>query len=197
MLKPGGRPAITVWADASEHRMYEAVFSSISRRLGIPYEAAGRPFLFGELLDLESLLNDSGCSDVQAETREFDITCPSADMWARLTVMAAAAIPAFRELSDEDRNALAPGVAPDVGDLLPTACLWLVGGHSTAVALRHRRCMTSVRPAKFEHAAGAKLTIARYSGHLRPHRCAPGRIDGAAGRTRSTAQRLGAGPRVR
>jgi len=59
VLKPGGRPAITVWADASEHRMYEAVFSSISRRLGIPYEAAGRPFLFGELLDLESLHPES------------------------------------------------------------------------------------------------------------------------------------------
>jgi len=119
VLKPGGRFAFTVWADVSEHPLLEVMFRSISERLSVPYEAASKPFTFGPLSSLTALLSDAGYREVREETRSFEATFPASDRWAQLTVMgAAAALPAFRDLSDADRNALMPGVASDAADVI-------------------------------------------------------------------------------
>jgi ubiquinone/menaquinone biosynthesis C-methylase UbiE len=119
VLKPGGRFAFTVWGDPNQHPLMGAMFRSISERLGVPFEATAKPFMFGPLADLVSLLGNAGYREIQEETRSFDATFPSADRWVQMTVMgAAAAIPAFRDLSADDRDALIPGVASDVGDMI-------------------------------------------------------------------------------
>lgn len=119
VLKPGGRFAFTVWADISEHPLMNAMFQSISQRLGVPIESVGKPFMFGSLSDLTALLSNAGYREIREETRSFEANFPSSDRWAQLTVMgAAAAIPAFRDLSDADRDALIPGVASDVADMI-------------------------------------------------------------------------------
>ena len=119
ILRPGGRFAFTVWADASEHPLLEALFRSISERLSVSYSSFFPPFFFFPPPALVSLLGDAGYREIREETRSFEATFPSPERWAQLTVMgAAAALPAFRDLSEADRNALIPGVASDVGDAI-------------------------------------------------------------------------------
>lgn len=119
VLKPGGRLAFTVWADATEHPLYEAVFKSVAAKINVPYESVSTPFRFGDLVALTSLLSDAGYSDVQQSTEAFDVSFPSPDRWAQLSVMgAAAAVPAFGEMSAEQRTAVASEVAVEVGELL-------------------------------------------------------------------------------
>jgi len=119
VLKPGGRFAFTVWANKSEHPLMEAMFESISKRLGVPIEATAKPFMFGPLADLASLLSNAGYREIQEETKSFQVTFPQSDRWAQLSVMgAAAAIPAFQDLSADDRADLIPGVASDIGDMI-------------------------------------------------------------------------------
>ena len=97
----------------------EAMFGSISQRLGVPIEATAKPFMFGPLADLVSLLSNAGYREIQEETKSFQVTFPQSDRRAQRTVMgAAAAIPAFRDLSADDREALIPGVASDVGAMI-------------------------------------------------------------------------------
>jgi len=119
VLKPGARFAFTVWADSTEHPLLASMFRSISQRLGVPIEAAAKPFMFGPLADLTALLSNAGYRDIQEESRSFEATFPSSDRWAQLTVMgAAAALPAFRDIPAADRDALIPGVVSDVGDMI-------------------------------------------------------------------------------
>ncbi|MBT3942556.1 MAG: methyltransferase domain-containing protein [Chloroflexi bacterium] len=119
VLKPGGRLTLTVWADAGEHPLYEAVFRSVSNRIEVPYEMVARPFLFGSLSDVSSLLKGAGFGEVKESSESFDVSFPSPDRWAQLSVMgAAAAVPAFGDLSPEERGALGPAVAAEVKDLL-------------------------------------------------------------------------------
>lgn len=119
VLKPGGRLAFTVWADASEHPLYEAVFKSVATKIDVPYESVSTPFKFGELSALSSLLSEAGFNDVSQATESFEVSFPSPDRWAQLSVMgAAAAVPAFGELSNEQRISVASEVAEELGDLL-------------------------------------------------------------------------------
>ena len=121
VLKPGGRLAMSVWADASEHPLYETMFHSISGRLGVPYEDVSKPFSFGGPTELKTLLSVVGFRDVRVVTKSQDASFTSPELWVQMTVQAAAAaIPAFAELSEDERRGLAPGVAEDVDELFRT-----------------------------------------------------------------------------
>ncbi|MDP6821749.1 MAG: methyltransferase domain-containing protein [Dehalococcoidia bacterium] len=119
VLKPGGRLTFTVWADVAEHPLFEAVFRSVAAKINAPYDAVTKPFKFGDLDALSSLLGESGYREVRETTQSFDVSFPSPARWTHLSVMgAAAAIPEFGALSNEERSALATEVGSEVSELL-------------------------------------------------------------------------------
>lgn len=115
VLKPGGQLAISVWASADDHPLYRAVFQSVSDRLNVPFEDVARPFSFGDPSRLETVLNSAGFRDVRTFSESMEAVFSSPESWLRLTVQgAAAAIPAFGEMSESERGGVVPGVVDDV-----------------------------------------------------------------------------------
>ena len=118
VLKPGGRLAFSVWADTAHHTLLPGIFRSIADRIGVPVETTTIPFSFGDDPYIESLLQDAGFRDITVVTETHEAVCDGADRWIRLCIMAAAApIPAFGELSEEQRAALVSEVTEDISEL--------------------------------------------------------------------------------
>ena len=83
----------------------------------MPIEAAAKPTSFGDADEIRSMLNAAGFSNVEVNKRSDLTTFPDVDSFMKLTVQgAAAAIPAFGELTDEEQVDLAAGVEADTVD---------------------------------------------------------------------------------
>ena len=117
VLKPGGSLAISLWASIDEHPLWNALFTTVATRLNVPIEAVAKPTSFGDADEIRSMLNAAGFSNVEVNKRSDLTTFPDVDSFMKLTVQgAAAAIPAFGELTDEERVDLAAGVEADTVD---------------------------------------------------------------------------------
>jgi hypothetical protein len=83
------------------------MFKSISSFLDVPMEVAAKPFTFGGSAPIKTMLDDAGFSDINITKRSSDSVFGPPESFVMLTVMgAAAAIPAFGELSDEEKQSL-------------------------------------------------------------------------------------------
>lgn len=119
VLKPGGTVAASVWVTVDELPVWEAVFTSVAKRLDVPMDSVSVPNSLGYPDRLEATFKDAGFSDTQVNKRTTDAAFGPADSFVKLMVMgAAAAIPAFGALSDEEKQALVPGVAADAADVV-------------------------------------------------------------------------------
>lgn len=119
VLKPGGTIAISVWESVDKFPVWEAVFKSVSTRINVSMDAVTVPNSFGGADPLEAMLSDAGFSNIQINSRSKESSFAPADDFLKLMVMgAAAAIPAFGELSDEERQALGPQVAADTSEIV-------------------------------------------------------------------------------
>ena len=119
VLKPGGSLAVSVWASVDEFPVWKALFESVSSQINVPVDALAKPNSYGGPDLLESMLNDAGFSNVAINKRSKESAFKPAASFANLMVMgAAAAIPAFADLSDEKRQNLGPQVESDAADVL-------------------------------------------------------------------------------
>jgi len=119
VLKPGGTVAASVWATVDELPVWEVVFTSVATRLDVPMESVTVPNSFGYQDKLEALFTDAGFSNAQVNKRSTEAAFGPADSFVKLMVMgAAAAIPAFGALSDEEKQALVPGVEADTAEII-------------------------------------------------------------------------------
>ncbi len=119
VLKPGGTLAVSVWASADEFPVWETLFTSASKRLNVPIESVSIPNSFGGSEPLESMFAEAGFSNVQINKKSKESTFAPAAMFVKLMVMgAAAAIPAFGELTDEERQELGSQIAADTSEIV-------------------------------------------------------------------------------
>lgn len=118
VLRPSGRLAVSVWASIEQHALFGSLFRSVAHRLNVPIDAAAKPYSFSDPGDLKTLLSQVGFQSVEVTTESMDATFTSPESWVKLSVQgAAAAIPAFGELSDEERAALIPGIEDDLTEV--------------------------------------------------------------------------------
>ena len=119
VLKPGGKLAVAVWASSDEFPVWKALFTSASEQINVPIEALSIPNSFGGPEPLANMFTDAGFSNVQINKRSKESAFAPADAFVKLMVMgAAAAIPAFAELTDEEKQALEPKVRADTAKIV-------------------------------------------------------------------------------
>lgn len=107
VLKPGGLTAISLWAPVEEFPLRDQMFNSIAKFLNVPLEVAAKPFTFGGSEPMQSMLDDAGFSDIVITTRSNESVFGPPESFVKLTVMgAAAAIPTFGELTDEEKQSV-------------------------------------------------------------------------------------------
>lgn len=122
VLKPGGSLAISLWASVDEIPLWHQMFKSISSFLDVPMDVAAKPFTFGGSAPIQTMLEDAGFSDIDITKRSSNSVFGPPESFVKLTVMgAAAAIPAFGELSDEEKQSLIARVESENNDLIESA----------------------------------------------------------------------------
>lgn len=116
VLKPGGRAVLSVWSGLEANPVHRAFNESLLERTGAALFAA--PFSFGDADRLAAVLGGAGLrvEEVRSETRRARFR--SLAHFAEVNVVAAAAvIPAFASLTDDERASLVAGTIADVSEL--------------------------------------------------------------------------------
>lgn len=107
VLKPGATLAPSLWAPVEEFPLWHQMFNSVAKHLNVPMEVAAKPFTFGGQEPMQVMLNNAGFSGAQISKRSSESTFGPPESFVKMTVMgAAAAIPAFGELSDDEKQSL-------------------------------------------------------------------------------------------
>jgi SAM-dependent methyltransferase len=118
VLTPGGRVGISVWAEQDPRSLYCQFDAALERYLGAPLEKVG-PMSFGDPDALGSLLEDAGFSNIFVESIECPVRFKEPNRFAELTIAGAAAVlPEYGALGDEERAALIGVVMRDLDDSL-------------------------------------------------------------------------------
>jgi SAM-dependent methyltransferase len=86
VLKSGGRAAFLTWDEPVKSPFFTVIFGVAAPLLAIPEPAPGTPgpFSLASAAHLESLLRDSGFSDVRVESRSTTFECASAGDYCRI-----------------------------------------------------------------------------------------------------------------
>lgn len=112
VLKPGGRLVANVWHGLDYHTFLSKLFDAVSERLGAPVEVVGMPFMLGDADELRRYVKAGGFASVDVVGYHHLLQYPEPQRMVQISVMgAAAAIPAFADMSPEQRAELAQGVA--------------------------------------------------------------------------------------
>ncbi len=112
VLAPGGRVVLSVWQSLQHNPGHEALLEVAARHLGNP--ALMAPFSLGGAIELRTLLNDAGFSNVVIEPVALIIRFPSREDFVRQSVLAAAAVlPELAQLDEAGLAALVSAVRQD------------------------------------------------------------------------------------
>jgi ubiquinone/menaquinone biosynthesis C-methylase UbiE len=115
VLAPGGRVLLLVSQAIGRNPLYERLNHAMLARTGIP--AYATPFALGEPGQLEALLTAAGFQQITVQEASLDVTFPEPQRFVALSVQgAAAALPHWAALPENERSALSQGIQHDVAD---------------------------------------------------------------------------------
>ena len=140
VLRPGGRLAAAVWADAELNRWASIPQRALLDHGLVPPPEPGSPgmFVLADTETLRELLAGAGFTEIEIEPIDFEFRHPSfEDWWATHLDLSSASAEAVGGLSEEDHEALradlreqlAPYTAPDGSLMLPARS---IGAAATA-----------------------------------------------------------------
>ena len=113
VLAPGGRAAISVWADITQNPAQQQINDAIIRHAGSPGVMPG--LAFSTAGELEGLFAGAGFGSATVELATKDARFPEPEHVARRWLLAASAgIPSFHQLDGPARDALLETIAAEL-----------------------------------------------------------------------------------
>lgn len=107
VLTPGGRACVMVLQALARHPVFEALMESVARHLSLPLADVSTPFALHDADALPELFLRAGFTDVEVITESIIARFPNAGQFVPLAAASsAAAVPAFLQLTMEQRAAL-------------------------------------------------------------------------------------------
>jgi len=121
VVKPGGRVAVSVWADAAQVPLVECALACMRRLLPAPKVARLSVFRLGEPERLAALLGTAGFETIRVEPCELLCSFNTAeDYWQAFLDLAGGAAGSLSRLPSDTQAQLRSGVAQE---LAPYACV--------------------------------------------------------------------------
>ncbi|TRZ65906.1 MAG: methyltransferase domain-containing protein [Rhodocyclaceae bacterium] len=115
VLKPGGRVAVSVWAEAAQVPLVECALACMRRLLPVPKVARLSVFRLGDPDQLAALLDAAGFKDIQVEPCELDCSFKNAeDYWQAFLDLAGGAAGSLSRLPAATQAELRSGVAQEL-----------------------------------------------------------------------------------
>lgn len=119
VLAPGGRSLTMVLQRLDLHPVFEALMTSVARRLRVPLAVVDIPFALPEAGELRALHVDAGFREVEIRPVSATMRFPDSVRFVPMAVMSsAAAVLAFAELDDPHKASLMAGITRDCVDVV-------------------------------------------------------------------------------
>lgn len=118
VVRPGGRVAVTAWAEPAKNPFFTTLFGTVSRFVSRPPPdpRAPGPFRLSEAGALQATLARGGLTDVSLERRDIRFRFESfGGYWERVSELAAPLEQAARELSSVELERLKSALAEALG----------------------------------------------------------------------------------
>ena len=126
VLKPGGRVVVLVWQSLDQHPLNKAIQESLSRRMGVDITTTATAFSLGNAADLANLVSQAGFSKVSIYPVQYYTFVDDPEQFMELNLKSAAAVmPVFTNLDDQERSELVAGITADIE---PVMTEYLQGG---------------------------------------------------------------------
>jgi len=114
VLRKKGRAVISVWQGLDQHSVYDVLFKTTARHLGVPLSNVDVAFSLSDPSELLLLLKNGGFQDVDLYPKTLLLHMPEPERFVQLSVLGAAtSVPAFIELDARQRDALINAVSTE------------------------------------------------------------------------------------
>jgi ubiquinone/menaquinone biosynthesis C-methylase UbiE len=119
VLVPGGRAVVAVWDSIDLHPVFKAMFGAVASRIGAPLSAVAAPFSLASADELRKLFEGARFADLKLRSRTAEVKFPSPDRFLELSIRGAAAVlPVFSKMSDDERNSMVRAATGEVAPVL-------------------------------------------------------------------------------
>lgn len=118
VLAPGGRAAVSVWGELAWLPVYEALWTSAARHLGVPVAVVASAFSVSEG-ELRDIFTTAGFESVEIATVSRDVRFPSSQGFVERTLASVAAVvPTLAAMTSGARAELAAAIGAEIDPVL-------------------------------------------------------------------------------